>query len=263
MKPQVSIIIPTPTGGLSHLANLMPALSKEPNAEIIIIDNNSKDGTLNYLGNYECTVLVNTQNKNFSESNNMGARKALGDYLLFMNNDIVITPGLVQTMVDTFSIDEKIAVVGCLLCLRDYPKKVQHAGVFFTEEYFPYELGLAQPFGVPELPYNDPRVRSVREVPSVTAACMMVRKDVYNELGGFDEVYVYSWEDTDFNLKVREKGYKIYYNGNAHALHKHFGSKDRGRFNREAENRARYDNVFIKTGRAKQILGDFINGGKL
>lgn len=256
----ISIIIPTTTSGFTHLAKLMPLLSQEQDIEIIIIDNNSKDGTANYLANYECVVKFNQRKMNFSQSNNYGAKIASGDYLLFMNNDIVITPGIVKTMRETFDRDEKIAVVGAQLFLMDNQKKVQHAGVMFTDEYFPYELGLAQPFGVPELPYNDARVLNTREVPSVTAACMMVKKSVFEEVGGFDEEYVFSWEDTDFNLKVRELGYKVYYNGSARALHKLFGSRDRGRFLAEAANRKRYEDIWITTGRAKAILGGFING---
>lgn len=256
----VSIIIPTTTGGFTHLAKLMPQLMQEPDTEIIIIDNNSMDGTANYLSSYNCLIKNNKIKMNFSQSNNYGVTKASGEYLLFMNNDIAITPGIVKKMVDTFLLDEKIGVVGAQLCLMDTPKKVQHAGVMFTDEYFPYELGLAQPFGIPELPYNDIRVRNIREVPSVTAACMMIKKSVFEEVGGFDEEYVFSWEDTDLNLKVREKGYKVYYNGEAHALHKLFGSRDRGRFHSELANRKRYEQIWIETGRAKAVLGGFING---
>lgn len=262
MNPQVSVIIPTITGGLNHLVKLMPVLSQEPNCEIIVIDNWSKDGTPNYLSNYECVIRINKIRKNFSASNNQGVRLANGEYILFLNNDTVPEAGFIQKMVDTFQIDPKIGIVGCCLCLMDGPKRVQHAGVMFTQDYVPYELGLAQPFGVPELPFNDPRVRTVREVPSVTAACMMIKRSIFDEVGGFDEEYITSWEDQDLVLKVREKGYKVWYNGNAVVYHKHFGSKEAGRFSFEAQNRKRYDDIWVNTGRAKTVLGEFINGAK-
>jgi len=256
----VSIIIPTTTGGLGYLAQLIPGLSHEPDSEIIIIDNASRDGTTNFLQNFECLVKINKENMSFSASNNLGASYARGEYLLFMNNDMLINPGLVAEMRKTFQVNSKIAVVGCQLRLMDRKDRVQHAGVMFTDKYVPYELGLAQPWGVPELPLHDPRVKSVREVPSVTAACMMIKREVFEEVGRFDERYVYGWEDSDLVLRIREKGYKVWYNGRAWAFHKHFGGRDRGRFKYEQRNRSIYDATWVNTGRAKKVLGKFING---
>ena len=184
---------------------------------------------------------------------------AQGDYFLFLNNDTKISPNFVDEMLKTFEIDPKIGIVGCLIYSMDNPKKVLHAGICFTQNYVPYELGMKQPF-VPEiqdLPANDPRVRSVREVPSVTAACMMVKREVFEKIGGFDEQYINGWEDTDFVLKARELGYKVFYTGKTFIHHVHFGSKHAGRFNFEAQNRKRYDDVWVTTRRAKKVLGKF------
>lgn len=251
----VSVIVPTITGGLSYLVDLIPTLEMqtEPH-ELIIIDNSSRDGTTNYLGNHACTVKINTSRLNFSQSNNQGAKIAGGDYILFLNNDTKVEPNLLQEMLSVFNLDEKIAVVGCQLRLARTPHKVHHAGVMFTDKYEPYELGLDQPFGVPELPRNDERVVGVREVPAVTAACLMIKKGVFFEVGGFDENYINGWEDIDLNLKVRGKGYKIYYTGRTYAYHHHFGTKDRGRFMYEKENRARYESLWMTTGKAKEVL---------
>lgn len=257
----ISVIVPTITGGMSYLVELIPTLERQTEQhELIIIDNASRDGTTNYLGNHPCIVKVNANRLNFSQSNNQGAKIASGDYLLFLNNDTKLEPDVLKDMLDVFTIDEKIAVVGCQLRLVRPPHKVHHAGVMFTEKYEPYELGLDQPFGVPELPRNDERVSGTREVPAVTAACMMVKKGVFFEVGGFDENYKNGWEDVDLNLKIREKGYKIYYTGKSYAYHHHFGTKDRGRFMYETENRARYESIWMTTGRAKEVLNGFING---
>lgn len=256
----ISTIIPTTTGGLQYIAQLIPGLSQEENNEIIIIDNASRDGTTNFLQQFDCLVKINKTNISFSESNNLGSTYAKGDKLLFMNNDMIINPGLIREMENTFEIDKEIAVVGCQLRLMDRKDKVHHAGVMFTEDYIPYELGLNQPWGTSDLLLDDPRVTGIREVPSVTAACMMVKKDVFNEVGGFDTRYIYGWEDTDLVLRIREKGYKVWYTGKAWALHKHFGGKDRGRFKYESRNREIYDEIWVHTGRAKEVLGEFRNG---
>lgn len=250
----VSVIIPTTTGGLNHLAGLMPQLSLEPNIEIAIIDNASKDGTMNYLSQYDCLVKCNKSGWSFSKSNNYGASVTKGDHLLFLNNDTQIQPGFSKIMMDTFNNDQKIGAVGCLIYTMDLPRKVQHAGVVFTPDYLPYELGLEIPSIAPGIPKGDPRVMSVREVPSVTAACIMVKREVFNKVNGFDEGYINGWEDTDLCLRIREAGYKIWYTGQTFITHKHFGSKLAGRFKFENENKARYDQTWVTSGRAKDII---------
>jgi GT2 family glycosyltransferase len=253
----VSVIVPSTTGGLVYLSRLMPILSREPDTQIIIIDNNSHDGTTNFLGTYDCLIKVNNPGKSFSQSNNQGAKLAQGDYLLFLNNDTIPQEGFIQEMRATFNLDPKIGIVGTLLYTMDNPKKIQHAGVYFTQDYVPYELGLPIGDFAPGILVNDPRAKLTREVPSVTAACMMVKREVFNDVGGFDENYINGWEDTDFVLKVRELGYKVWYNGNTHVYHQHFGSRSQGRFKFENQNRQRYDDIWVNTGRAKAVLGEF------
>lgn len=255
MKPKISIFIPTTNQGFVHISRLLPSLSleaKEANAEIIIIDNGSRDGTTNYLSNYECRVIINKNNRGFSVANNQAGEIARGEYFLLLNNDTTISTGFLNEMISTFDIEHTIGIVGCCILTMD-DKKVQHAGVYFTQEFVPYELGLEIPSVAPGIPRNDDRVGSVREVPSVSAACMMVKRQVWEEIGGLDEQYMNGWEDTDFVLKAREKGYKIWYTGKTKIFHQHFGSH--GRFQYEKENRARYDTIWVHTNRAKLALG--------
>lgn len=250
----VSIIIPTTTGGLSHLVKLMPTLTQiKTSHEIIIVDNNSHDGTLNYLSNYDCIIKVNKNPKNFAASNNQGVSLAHGEYILLLNNDTYVTDSFLDKMLSTFQRDPKIGIVGCLLWKMGQPKVVQHAGVYFTENFVPYELGMANP-AVPKISIQDERVKSIREVPSVTAACMLMKREVWDTVGGLDEGYHTGWEDTDFVLRAREKGYTVWYNGAAEVYHAHFGSTSAGRFKFEAQNRTRYDDIWVNTGRAKQVL---------
>lgn len=254
----ISVIISTLTGGLNHLALLLPDLVKEPDSEIIVINNNSRDGTSQFLERYDCVIKNNNIVKTFAESNNAGARLAQGDTLLFLNNDTRICSGMIAEMKKTLDSSKSIGAVGCTLKLMDNPQMIQHAGVYFTDTFVPYELGLNLPWGLSALESNDLRITKTREVPSVTAACMMMPKKLFFELEGFDEGYRNGWEDTDLMLKVREKGLQIWYTGNTYALHKHFGSRDRGRFAHEKENRERYDSIWVNTGRAKEALKNYV-----
>lgn len=253
---KISIQIPTAFSGLTYLASLMPQLkqeAKESDAEIIIVDNNSKDGTMNYLSNYECTVKVNLANLGFAKAHNQAAKIAQGEYLLLLNNDTVITPGFLNTLLSTFEIDPQIGLVSPLIYLMD-KKLVQHAGVMFTPEYIPYELGLEIPSIHPGILPNDPRVWSVREVPSITFACVLMKKEVWDQVGGLDEEYINGWEDTDFVLKAKLKGWKCWYNGKAVIKHKKHGTP--GRMNHEAANRHRYDQIWVNSGKVQEIIGE-------
>lgn len=249
----ISVLIPTTTGGLPYLAALMPQLSREKDTEIIVVDNNSRDGTVNYMGNYECVIKVNKVNECFSKANNQAARLASGDYLLLLNNDTVVSEGFIQGMLRTFDLDPKMGVVGCLLWkMNTSLPTVQHAGVFFTDDYLPYELGQPVESIHPGIMPNDDRVRMIHEVPSVTAACMLMKREVWDAVGGLDEEYINGWEDTDFCLKAREKGYSIWYNGQVSVQHRHNGTP--GRHLHEAANRSRYDTIWRTSGRASKVL---------
>lgn len=253
----VSIIIPTTSQGFVHLAKLLPLLSQEPDSEMIIIDNGSHDGTTNYLSNFDCRVIINKSNLGFAKAINDGVEIARGEHILVLNNDTIINPGFVAEMRKTFDLDPKIAIVGCLIMQMGSEKKVQNCGVCFTQEYVPYELGLEKADITPQILFNDPRVHSVREVPAVTGACMMIKKEIWNQLGGFNENFINGWEDNDFCLRAREAGYIIYYTGKTFITHLQYGSRNVGRFNSETQNRQLYDNIWVTTGRAKQVLGKF------
>jgi GT2 family glycosyltransferase len=256
--PKVSIMIPSTIGGFTYLARLLPDLAIEAeksDAEIIVIDNASRDGTSNFLGNYECKMIVNKTNKGFGIAHNQGAKIAQGEYLLLLNNDTIITPGFIKTMLDTFALDSDIGIVGCCIYLMDGVTRIQHAGVCFTDDYVPYELGQPVSDLAPGLVAGDWRIGSVREIPSVTAACMMIKKELYDQLGGFDERYVNGWEDTDLVLRAKELGKKVWYNGQAVIYHKKHGTTS-FRFAKENENRALYDSLWLNTGKAKKLIGE-------
>lgn len=254
----ISVIIPTVTGGFEHLAKLLPDLSAEIqnlHGEIIVIDNNSMDGTANFLSNFACTVIHNKERRSFSKSMNQGTKIAQFPHILYLNNDVRIVRGFAKKMLNTFSKDPNCGIVGCKIW-RERDKKLQHAGVYFTDIGAPYELGLPIDGFSTGLNGNDPRSFSIREVPSVTACCMLVKREVWDR-NNFDEEYINGWEDTDFVLKARESGYTVWYNGQAEIYHVHMGSRSVGRLAFESQNRARYDSVWINTRRVHEALRNY------
>ena len=209
--PLVSIIIPT-RNGLDLLRRCIDSVRNQStytNFEIIVIDNQSDDpDTLAYLSSLEQNGIVKTiqYNKpfNFSAINNFAVKFAEGDLLCFMNNDIeVISSDWIQEMV-SHAIRQEIGVVGAMLY---YPNNtIQHAGVIVGMGGVAGHNYLGSPRG--EAGYME-RACLIQNLSVVTAACMLVRKDIYLEVGGMDENNLpVAFNDVDFCLRVLKKGYR-------------------------------------------------------
>ena len=228
---RVSILIPT----CDHIRDLetcvesIYARTTYPDFEILLIENNSKEKQT--FRSYERmrkehpdTLKVLTwQGKgfNYSALNNFGARYATGEYLLLLNNDTeVITPGWLEEMV-MYAQQKRVGCVGAKLLYPD--DTIQHAGVGFgiggvaghLHKYFP-----ATSDG-----YMG-RLNYVQDVYGDTAACLLIRKEIYDEVHGLDESYAVAFNDVDFCVRVREAGYTNVFTPFAQLYH--YESKSRG-----------------------------------
>jgi GT2 family glycosyltransferase len=225
--PLVSIIIPT-KDNLNKLKKCLDSISKSTykNYEIVIVSNSKKEKTWKFL--YACghKILQYNEPFNFSKINNFATKNVNGDYLVFLNDDTeVITNEWLESML-LYSIQKDVGVVGSLLLFPRSPfyrSSIQHGGVL---------IGIAGPtnhsFGYcnfKEKNYHD-FDKVVRNVSAVTAACMMVRKDVFDKMNGFDENFTISFGDIDFCLRCRQLGYQIIYNPNVMLYH--YESSTRG-----------------------------------
>ena len=228
---RVSILIPT----CDHIRDLetcvesIYARTTYPDFEILLIENNSKEEQT--FRSYERmqkehpdTLKVVTwtgKGFNYSALNNFGARYATGEYLLLLNNDTeVITPGWLEEMV-MYAQQKRVGCVGAKLLYPD--DTIQHAGVGFgiggvaghLHKYFP-----ATSDG-----YMG-RLNYVQDVYGDTAACLLIRKEIYDEVHGLDESYAVAFNDVDFCVRVREAGYTNVFTPFAQLYH--YESKSRG-----------------------------------
>ncbi|HLG30249.1 MAG TPA: glycosyltransferase, partial [Candidatus Brocadiales bacterium] len=203
------------------------------NCESIIVDNASTDGTRDFLKTFNGTinVIANNNNLGFAKACNQGAKIATGKYLVFLNNDTTLHPGWLTEMIKLVETDERIAIVGNK---QIYPTQnptlggmIWHAGVVINENRVSQCIynGYDQ---------NHPLVNKTREFPAVAGSCMLVRKDVFEKLNGFDEIYLNSHEDIDFCLRVREAGYKVMYCPTS--VIEHHVSASEGRHDNESRN---------------------------
>jgi GT2 family glycosyltransferase/SAM-dependent methyltransferase len=214
---KISIIIPThdKVELLSKCIRSIERKTKYSNYEILIVDNQSSDpDTLDYLSSSPHRVLSFPEPFSFSRIVNFAAQHATGNYLLFLNNDTeVISPRWVEEMLG-YCQQKDIAVAGAKLLFPN--DQIQHAGVI---------LGIAGVAGHALKGFaSDSRHHfglscNVRNYSAVTAACMMVRKDVFDELGGFDESLPIAYNDVDFCLRVRQAGYRIVCTPHAELYH--------------------------------------------
>jgi GT2 family glycosyltransferase len=211
-KSKVSIIIPTKNKVelLSKCIDSVLNKTTYKNYEILVIDNGSDDkATLAYLQeiskNLKIKVIKYDIPFNYSKINNYAVQFAEGELLLFLNNDTeVINPDWLEEMVSYFSLED-VGAVGASLYFPD-TEVIQHIGVV---------LGIG---GVARHIYRfyprhfyGQRGRTLlpQYVSAVTGACLLVRKDVFNKVGGFDENLAVDYNDIDLCLKITSIGYKI------------------------------------------------------
>lgn len=205
--------------------------------EVIIIDNGSTDTTSEFLGTLsgDVRIIRNEDNLGFAVACNQGARAARSPYLVFLNNDTLPLEGWLTALVHEVETSDEVAVVGSRLLYED--GSIQHAGVAFSWLCnSPYHIYM-------RTPANSPLVNRRREMQAVTAACMLVRKKAFDDVGGFDEGFRNGFEDVDLCLKIHEQGGRVVYQPQS-ALY-HLESQTPGRKAHEEENiqrlRARWE----------------------
>jgi GT2 family glycosyltransferase len=181
--------------------------------EIIVVNNASTDETRRVLSHFDAYLrLVNLDvNVGCVGGNNEGARHARGEYLVFLNNDTVVLPGWLEPLVETAESDSSVGAVGSMFIYPD--GTLQEAGgiAWKTGEAYHYGWGKS-----PE----DRRFNFAREVDYCTSASLLIRKDHFDQLGGFDPIYSpISYEDVDICFGVRSLGQKVVYQPLSRVIH--------------------------------------------
>ncbi len=242
-EDRISILIPNK----DHVEDLRRCIdsirerSTYGNYEIIVIENNSADkAVFDYYNTLkeqkDITVVTYSGAFNYAKLNNFGAGFATGKYLLLLNNDTqVISMNWLEAML-MYAQRPDVGAVGAKLYYGD--RTIQHAGVVIglgahrTAGHTHYKINYDN------LGYMG-RLCYAQNVSAVTGACLMVRKSLYDALGGLDETFAVALNDVDFCLRIREKGYLNVFTPFAELYH--FESASRGSDLVDEEKAARYE----------------------
>jgi len=226
--PSVSVVIPfrEGTGYLRACVDSLLATSAGVDLDVVLVDNGSVEpetaSLVERLTEHPAvTVTVDPRPFNWAALNNAAVARARGDLLLFLNNDIeALRAGWLEALAAQ-ALRPEVGVVGARLLYPD--GRVQHAGVVLG-------LGGAAGHVLAGLPGDRPGYLGMavltRDVSAVTGACLMTRRDVFSELGGFDEALGLDLNDVDYCLRAREADYGVIYEPGAELLH--YESPSRG-----------------------------------
>ena len=227
---KVSIIIPTKNLGniLDNCLESIFSKTQYPNYEVVLIDNGSTEvRTQEVIHNWKTREPDKFRYElldipfNFSKINNYAVERSQGEYLLFLNNDTeVVTPDWLEAMVEQAQ-RPSIGAVGAMLLYPD--NTIQHAGVVGG---IGGVAGHSHKYYTSDSPGYFGQIQTINNYLAVTAACLMCRRNVFEEVGGFEEELTVAFNDVDFCFKIVEKGYRNIYL--PHVVLYHYESKSRG-----------------------------------
>ena len=212
--PEVSVIIPV-HGKLDWTLTCLRSIARhgaEVPFEVIVVDDASPDKTFSTLSGVPgIRVIRNEKNLGFVGSSNEGARAAQGRLLFFLNNDTQVLPGWLDTLVETYSSEPDCGIAGSRLVYPD--GRLQEAGCIVFSDGESWNFGR---FEVRE----DPRFLYRRDTDYVSGAALLIDRDLFNRVGGFDLRYAPAYcEDLDLAFAVREAGHRVIYEPASQVVH--------------------------------------------
>lgn len=195
-------------------------------AEIIVVDNASDDGSVEMLRKYfpHVTVIANEENLGFAKANNVALQRAKGEFFLLINPDTLVQEDTLHVMLSAFEEDPRVGLAGCkilnpdgtlqLACRRSFPTPwVAFTKISGLSTVFPR----TRLFGRYNVTYRNPD--ESYEVDAISGSFMMVRREVYEQVGGLDETFFMYGEDLDWCYRIQQMGWKILYVSETQIIH--------------------------------------------
>lgn len=220
-KLSLSIVIPTWNTAkitLKCIKTIKKYLS-DLKPQIIVVDNASTDNTQTLLKNQNITLIKNTQNLGFAKACNIGAKKAVGDYLLFLNSDMKLVDNSLLSMLKFFSQNPQIGIIGPQFLNPDYsiqssvfpPQTIKNA----IKEFW---------FGQKSYSKYTPNTKKPTSVWAISGGALLVKNEPFKKIGGWDEKYFMYFEDLDLCRKIHQLHKQVIYYPEAKLIHHHGAS---------------------------------------
>jgi GT2 family glycosyltransferase len=220
----VAVVIPT-WDGQDLLAECLASLTSSVGAagsppEIVVVDNGSRDGSVEMVRRDfpGVALVINETNRGFAAACNQGARATTANYVAFLNNDARAQPGWLEPLVDKLASEADVAAVGSLVLDRD-GKRVDFGRAGLT----PLARGV-------QLDYREPLTRAANgaaEQLFANGAAMLTRRELFLEVGGFDERFFAYYEDVDLGWRFWILGWRVMLEPASTVLHRHHGTSRR------------------------------------
>jgi N-acetylglucosaminyl-diphospho-decaprenol L-rhamnosyltransferase len=225
--PVVSVIVLNRDGRawLPSCVDALAAQAGAPPFEVIVADNASTDGSIDVLARTHPQVRIvrNGANLGFAGGNNAAARAARGELFVFLNNDTVTEPDWLARLHGAFVAHPEFALVTSRIVFLADPSVVDSAGDGYLLAGGAFKRGHQGPTSA---------VMESEEVFGACGAAFLIRRDVFETLGGFDESFFLVYEDVDLSYRARLLGYRCWYA--ADAVVRHAGSASMGRMSPQA-----------------------------
>jgi GT2 family glycosyltransferase len=235
-----SIVVPV-FNGLVFLRPMLASLrdfTDKDSYELILSDDGSDAATRSFLKGLhkEAKVLFAPANGGFSKACNAGAQAAEGEFLVFLNSDLELHPGWLEALLMVADEDASVGAVGAKLLYPD--GTIQHGGVFLREDRLD-RLPVVASHDHVGLRGDHPEANRRADLLAVTAAAMLVRREAFEAVGGFDEEYLNGYEDVDLCLKLRSEGWRVVYEPGCEIVH-HESKSGAARFAGRKQNQIRF-----------------------
>ncbi len=249
---------------LQNLLHSIEKASSNISKEIIIVDNASDDGSVELIREKfpEVKLIVNNKNLGFGKANNQALEIAKGKFILMINPDTLVREDTFNKMIEFFNSHPEAGLAGCkimnpdgtlqLACRRSFPGPwTSFTKVTGLSHLFPK----SKLFARYNLTYLDEN--KTYEVDAISGSFMMMRKEVYDKVGGFDEQFFMYGEDLDLCYRIQQSGYKVYYVHTTQIIHYKGESTKRSRLD---ETKVFYDamHLFVKKHLSSSFLVELI-----